>query len=155
MKAQEPLQKPVTEQTNPNTKDIDRRSTLEIVTLINQEDRKVAEAVALVLPQIAQAIDLITDRLQSGGRLFYIGTGTSGRLGVLDASECPPTFGTSPNLVQGIIAGGDIALRNAVEAAEDNPTQAALDLQAANLTASDAVVGISANGNTPYTLGAL
>jgi len=149
------LQKPVTEQTNPTTRDIDRRSTLEIVTLINQEDRKVAEAVALVLPQIAQAVDLITDRLQSGGRLFYIGTGTSGRLGVLDASECPPTFGTSPDLVQGIIAGGDMALRNAVEAAEDNPTQAALDLQAANLTSADAVVGISANGNTPYTLGAL
>ncbi len=149
------MQKPVTEQTNPTTRDIDRRSTLEIVTLINQEDRKVAEAVALVLPQIAQAVDLITDRLQSGGRLFYIGTGTSGRLGVLDASECPPTFGTSPDLVQGIIAGGDMALRNAVEAAEDNPTQAALDLQAANLTSADAVVGISANGNTPYTLGAL
>ena len=155
MKAQEPLQKPVTEQTNPNTKDIDRRSTLEIVTLINQEDRKVAEAVALVLPQIAQAIDLITDRLQAGGRLFYIGTGTSGRLGVLDASECPPTFGISPDLVQGIIAGGDIALRNAVEAAEDNPIQAEFDLQAASLTSADAVVGISANGNTPYTLGAL
>src|SRR5205085_745908 len=95
----------LTEQTNPNTRDIDRRSTLEIVTLINQEDRKVAEAVALVLPQIAKAIDAIVERVQTEGRLFYVGAGTSGRLGVLDASECPPTFGVSPELVHGIIAG--------------------------------------------------
>jgi N-acetylmuramic acid 6-phosphate etherase len=147
--------KPLTEQTNPNTKDIDRRSTLEIVTLINQEDKKVAEAVALVLPQIARAVDLIVERLENEGRLFYVGTGTSGRLGVLDASECPPTFGVSPDLVHGIIAGGDTALRNAVEGAEDDLHQAAIDLHTIGVSSKDAVVGISANGNTPYTLGAL
>jgi N-acetylmuramic acid 6-phosphate etherase len=145
----------LTEQTNPNSKDIDRRSTLEIVTLINQEDRKVAEAVALVLPQIAQAVDAIVERLQGAGRLFYVGAGTSGRLGVLDASECPPTFGVSPDLVQGIIAGGATALQNAIEGAEDNPSQAAIDLHVTGVSSKDAVVGISANGNTPYTLGAL
>jgi N-acetylmuramic acid 6-phosphate etherase len=145
----------LTEQTNPHTKDIDRRSTLEIVTLINQEDRKVAEAVALVLPQIAKAIDAIVERIQTEGRLFYVGAGTSGRLGVLDASECPPTFGVSPELVHGIIAGGSDALQNAIEGAEDSPSQAAIDLHVIGVSAKDAVVGISANGNTPYTLGAL
>jgi N-acetylmuramic acid 6-phosphate etherase len=146
---------PLTEQTNPNTRDIDRRSTLEIVTLINQEDQTVAAAVAGTLPQVASAVELIVERLQAGGRLFYVGTGTSGRLGVLDASECPPTFGVAPEMVVGVIAGGDYALRNAVEAAEDNPTQAALDLQGHRASEKDVVVGISANGNTPYTLGAL
>ena len=145
----------LTEQTNPNTRDIDRRSTLEIVTLINREDQGVAAAVARVLPQVAAAVDLIVERLRAGGRLFYVGTGTSGRLGVLDASECPPTFGVAPEMVVGIIAGGDFALRNAVEAAEDNPTQAALDLQGHRASEKDVIVGISANGNTPYTLGAL
>ena len=145
----------LTEQTNPNTKDIDRRSTLEIVTLINQEDRKVAEAVALVLPQIAKAIDMIVERLQAEGRLFYVGAGTSGRLGVLDASECPPTFGVSPDLVHGIIAGGPNALHSAIEGAEDSKTQAAIDLHVIGVSSQDAMVGISANGNTPYTLGAL
>ncbi|MBI3653910.1 MAG: N-acetylmuramic acid 6-phosphate etherase [Acidobacteria bacterium] len=147
--------KPLTEQTNPHTRDIDRRSTLEIVTLINQEDQKVAEAVAQVLPQVAAAIDLIVERLQAEGRLFYVGAGTSGRLGVLDASECPPTFGVPPDLVQGIIAGGPTALHSAIEGAEDNPTQAAIDLHAIGVSSQDAVVGISANGNTPYTVGAL
>jgi N-acetylmuramic acid 6-phosphate etherase len=147
--------KPLTEQTNPNTRDIDRRSTLEIVTLINREDKKVAEAVQLVLPQIARAIDLIVERLENEGRLFYVGTGTSGRLGVLDASECPPTFGISADLVHGVIAGGDTALRNAVEGAEDDLHQAAIDLHTIGVSSKDAVVGISANGNTPYTLGAL
>ena len=145
----------LTEQANPNTRDIDRRSTLEIVTLINREDQGVAAAVARVLPQVAAAVDLIVERLRAGGRLFYVGTGTSGRLGVLDASECPPTFGVAPEMVVGIIAGGDFALRNAVEAAEDNPTQAALDLQGHRASEKDVIVGISANGNTPYTLGAL
>jgi N-acetylmuramic acid 6-phosphate etherase len=145
----------LTEQTNPNTKDIDRRSTLEIVTLINQEDQKVAEAVELVLPQIARAIDAIVERMQTEGRLFYVGAGTSGRLGVLDASECPPTFGVPSDLVHGIIAGGPNALQNAIEGAEDTPTQAAVDLHVIGVSAKDAVVGISANGNTPYTLGAL
>ncbi|HXG68236.1 MAG TPA: N-acetylmuramic acid 6-phosphate etherase [Blastocatellia bacterium] len=147
--------KPITEQANPRTKDIDRRSTLEIVTLINHEDKTVAEAVSRVLPEVARAVDVIAERLDGGGHLYYIGTGTSGRLGVLDASECPPTFGVPPTLVRGIIAGGDDALRKAVEAAEDDPQQAALDLAAAGVTARDAVVGVSASGNTPYTLGAL
>ena len=147
--------KPVTEQANPQTADIDRRSTLEIVTLINGEDRTVAEAVARELPRVAEAVDRIVGRLESGGRLFYVGTGTSGRLGVLDASECPPTFGVSPGLVHGIIAGGYDALYKAVEAAEDDPAQAARDLESAGVSARDAVVGISASGNTPYTLGAL
>jgi N-acetylmuramic acid 6-phosphate etherase len=145
----------ITEQTNPNTRDIDRRTSLEIVTLINQEDQKVAAAVALVLPQVARAIDLIVERLQAEGRLFYVGAGTSGRLGVLDASECPPTFGVPPDLVHGIIAGGPTALHSAIEGAEDNPTQAAIDFHTIGVSSQDAVVGISANGNTPYTLGAL
>ncbi|MGA9769525.1 MAG: N-acetylmuramic acid 6-phosphate etherase [Blastocatellia bacterium] len=147
--------KPITEQANPRTRDIDRRSTLEIVTLINEEDKTVAEAVSRTLPDIAKAVDRIVERLAAGGRLFYIGTGTSGRLGVLDASECPPTFGVSPDLVCGVIAGGYDALRKAVEAAEDDPDQASRDLEANGLTARDAVVAISASGNTPYTLGAL
>jgi N-acetylmuramic acid 6-phosphate etherase len=147
--------KPITEQINPKTADIDRSSTLEIVALINEEDKTVAEAVSRILPSVAEAVDLIAERLGAGGRLFYIGSGTSGRLGVLDASECPPTFGVSPDLVQGVIAGGYDALRKAVEGAEDNPEQAARDLEAFALTERDAVVGISASGNTPYTLGAL
>jgi len=147
--------KPVTEQSNPKTKDIDRRSTIEIVTLINDEDKKVAEAVSRVLDSMADAVDLIVERIRAGGRLIYIGTGTSGRLGVLDASECPPTFGVSPGMVLGIIAGGYDALHRAVEAAEDDPKQAARDLQANNVSSRDAVVAISASGNTPYTLGAI
>lgn len=147
--------KPITEQANPRTRDIDRRTTLEIVTLINNEDRTVADAVALALPQVAEAVERIVARLSNGGRLFYVGTGTSGRLGVLDASECPPTYGVPPDLVRGIIAGGFEALYKAVEAAEDDPEQAARDLDAAGVTPRDAVVGISASGNTPYTLGAL
>lgn len=147
--------KAITEQTNPKTKDIDRRSALEIVTLINEEDKTVAEAVSLVLEAVARAVDLIVDRLKAGGRLFYVGTGTSGRLGVLDASECPPTFGVSPDLVRGVIAGGTLALHSAVEAAEDDPAQAARDIEAAGVSSRDAVVGISASGNTPYTLGAI
>lgn len=147
--------KAVTEEANPKTKDIDRRSTIEIIQLISKEDKTVAEAVADVLDHIAQAVDLIVDRLRSGGRLIYVGTGTSGRLGVLDASEIPPTFGVSPNLVIGIIAGGYDALHRAVEAAEDDPEQAARDLQSHNAASSDVVVGISASGNTPYTLGAV
>ena len=147
--------KAVTEETNPNTKDIDRRSTLEIVTLINQEDKTVADAVSGVLEQVAEAVDVIVDRLASQGRLFYIGTGTSGRLGVLDASECPPTFGVSPDLVRGVIAGGHDALHRSVEAAEDDPDQAKRDLESCGVSNRDVVVGISASGNTPYTLGAV
>jgi N-acetylmuramic acid 6-phosphate etherase len=147
--------KPVTEQPNPRTKEIDRLSTLEVIRLINSEDRMVAEAVSGVLDQVGAAVDVIVDRLRRGGRLFYVGTGTSGRLGVLDASECPPTFGVSPDLVQGIIAGGDVALRSAVEAAEDDAIQAGRDLEARSVSANDVVVGISASGNTPYTVGAI
>jgi len=147
--------KPITEQVNPRSTDIDRRSTLEILTIINQEDKRVAEAVSQVLDRIAEAVDLIVERLDAGGRLFYAGTGTSGRLGVLDASECPPTFGVSPELVQGIIAGGPQALQRAVEGAEDDYDQAARDLKYFDVRSGDAVVGISASGNTPYTLGAI
>jgi N-acetylmuramic acid 6-phosphate etherase len=147
--------KPLTEEINPKTEEIDRRSTLEIVKLINEEDKSVAEAVSRVLDRIAEAVDLIVERIKSGGRLIYVGTGTSGRLGVLDASECPPTFGVSPELVRGVIAGGYDALHRAVEAAEDDPEQSARDLQYFKVSAKDVVVGISASGNTPYTFGAI
>lgn len=147
--------KSVTEETNSKTKDIDRRSTLEIVRLINEEDKTVAEAVSRVLDHVAEAVDLIVERVASEGRLIYVGTGTSGRLGVLDASECPPTFGVSADLVRGVIAGGFGALHRSVEAAEDDPEQAVRDLQTQNVSAHDVVVGISASGNTPYTLGAV
>jgi N-acetylmuramic acid 6-phosphate etherase len=147
--------KPITEQVNPKTKDIDRLSTLEIVRLINEEDKTVAEAVSRVLERVAAAVDLIVERISAGGHLFYVGTGTSGRLGVLDASECPPTFGVSPDLVRGIIAGGYEALHRAIEAAEDDPEQAKRDLQSFGVSAYDVVVGLSASGNTPYTLGAI
>ena len=147
--------KAVTEEANPRTKDIDRRSTIDIIRLISQEDQAVAEAVSRVLDRVAEAVDLIVERLRSGGRLIYVGTGTSGRLGVLDASEIPPTFGVSADLVLGIIAGGYDALRRAVEAAEDDPEQAARDLQSHNVSSRDVVVGISASGKTPYTFGAI
>jgi N-acetylmuramic acid 6-phosphate etherase len=147
--------KSVTEETNSNTKDIDRLSTVEIVRLINQEDKTVAEAVSRVLDRVAAAVDLIVEQLASGGRLIYVGTGTSGRLGVLDASECAPTFGVSPDLVRGVIAGGYEALHSSVEAAEDDPEQAVRDLVSHRVSAKDAVVGVSASGNTPYTHGAI
>ncbi len=146
---------PITEQENPNTANIDRVSTFEAAILINNEDKLVASAVEKVLPQVALAIDKIVERLNNGGRLFYIGTGTSGRLGVLDASECPPTFGVSPELIQGIIAGGYDALYKAVEASEDDTDAGIRDLQSRNLSAKDAVVGIAASGRTPYTNGAV
>jgi N-acetylmuramic acid 6-phosphate etherase len=147
--------KPITELVNPRTTDIDRRSTSGIVRMINDEDRTVAEAVSGVLDDVARAVDLIVERLEAGGRLLYIGTGTSGRLGVLDASECPPTFGVEPDMVLGIIAGGYEALRVAIEGAEDDREQGPRDLQSFELSRRDAVVGISASGSTPYTLGAL
>ena len=146
---------PVTEQENPATAEIDKVSTLDAVRLINAEDRKVAEAVERVLPEIATAIDKIVERLQNGGRLFYVGTGTSGRLGVLDASEIPPTFGVSYDLVQGVIAGGYDALYKATESSEDNREAGADDLKSRGVTANDAVVGIAASGRTPYTVGAI
>ncbi|MDQ4123849.1 MAG: N-acetylmuramic acid 6-phosphate etherase [Acidobacteriota bacterium] len=146
---------PITEQENPRTREIDRLPTLDIVRLINEEDKTVALAVEKVLPEIAAAIDRIVERLKTGGRLFYVGTGTSGRLGVLDASECPPTYGVSYDLVQGIIAGGYDALYKAVEASEDDREAGAADLQKCDVTAKDAVVGIAASGRTPYTIGAV
>jgi N-acetylmuramic acid 6-phosphate etherase len=145
----------ITEQDNPRTRDISSRSIAEIVGLINAEDARVAEAVARELPQVAKAAEAIVARLEAGGRLFYVGTGTSGRLGVLDASECPPTFGVSADLVQGVIAGGYDACHRAVEASEDDREAGGRDLAARGLTAGDAVVGIAASGRTPYTIGAV
>jgi N-acetylmuramic acid 6-phosphate etherase len=144
-----------TEARNPLTEHIDELPTLDMLRLINDEDARVAAAVAAVLPQIAQSVDAIAQRFASGGHLFYIGAGTSGRLGVLDASECPPTFSVPPTLFQGLIAGGDSALRNSSEASEDSPGQGADDLAAAGFTPQDTLVGIAASGRTPYVLGAL
>ncbi len=146
---------PITEQENPATSEIDKVSTLDAVRLINAEDKKVAAAVEKVLPEIAAAIDKIVERLQNGGRLFYVGTGTSGRLGVLDAGEIPPTFGVGHELVQGVIAGGYDALYKATEASEDNREAGAEDLKTRGLTAKDAAVGLAASGRTPYTIGAV
>jgi len=146
---------PVTEQENPSTAEIDRLSTLEAAGLINSEDALVAGAVAAVLPAIAATIDKVVRRLQNGGRLFYVGTGTSGRLGVLDASEIPPTFGVSYDLVQGIIAGGYDALYKATESSEDNRDAGSEDLKGRGVTANDAVIAIAASGRTPYTIGAV
>jgi N-acetylmuramic acid 6-phosphate etherase len=149
------MQLPITEQENPATAEIDKVPTLAAVRLINDEDKKVAAAVEQVLPEIAAAIDKIVERLENGGRLFYVGTGTSGRLGVLDASEIPPTFGVGYELVQGVIAGGYDALYKATEASEDNREAGAEDLKIRDLTAKDAVVGLAASGRTPYTIGAV
>jgi N-acetylmuramic acid 6-phosphate etherase len=146
---------PITEQENPNTVNIDKVSTLEAIRLINQEDKRVPEAVSEVLPEIAIAIEKIVERLKNGGRLFYVGTGTSGRLGVLDASEIPPTYGVSPELIQGVIAGGPEALYKATEASEDDSEAGAEDLIKRSINPKDAVVGIAASGRTPYTIGAV
>ena len=146
---------PVTEQENPATADIDKVSILEALKLINAEDKTVALAVEKVLPEIGTAVERIVDRLQNGGRLFYVGTGTSGRLGVLDASEIPPTFGVSYDLVQGVIAGGFDALYKASESSEDDTNAGAEDLKKRGVTPQDAVVGIAASGRTPYTIGAV
>lgn len=146
---------PITEQENPKTANIDQVSTLETLRLINDEDKLVAPAVEEVLPTISSVVDEIVKRLQNGGRLFYVGTGTSGRLGVLDASEIPPTYGVSYDLVQGIIAGGYEALYKATEASEDNKDQGIEDLKARGVNERDAVVGIAASGRTPYTIGAV
>jgi len=146
---------PITEQENPRTTNLSLSETDEIVRLMNDEDALVAPAIALVLPEIARAIDGIVARLKSSGRLFYIGTGTSGRLGVLDAAECPPTFGVSADLVQAVIAGGYDACYRAVEASEDDATAGGQDLKDRGFKASDALVGIAASGSTPYTVGAV
>lgn len=146
---------PLTEQENPRTEKISSLSTGDIVRLMNDEDARVPAAVREAVPQVAQAVDGIVDRMQNGGRLFYIGTGTSGRLGVLDASECPPTFGVSPDLVQAIIAGGYDACHRAVEASEDDAAAGARDLEQRGFAKADALVGIAASGRTPYTVGAV
>ena len=144
-----------TESRNQNTLDIDRVSTIEMVKKINDEDKKVAEAVEKELPQIAEAIDGIVERLKKGGRLIYIGAGTSGRLGILDASECPPTYGVSEELVQGVIAGGQEAIFRAQEGAEDSKELAINDLKEKNITKLDVIVGLAASGRTPYVIGGL
>ena len=144
-----------TEARNPASESMDELSTVELLRVINAADAEIAAAVAAEVPNIARAVDGITERLGHGGRLFYIGAGTSGRLGVLDASECPPTFNVPPGLVQGIIAGGDSALRTPAEQAEDDPDQGAADLQTHGFTSRDALVGIAASGRTPYVLGAM
>ncbi len=148
-------EKAITEERNPDTMDIDLLSTEDMLKKINDEDKKVAYAVEREIPNIAKAVDEIGNRLQNGGRLIYIGAGTSGRLGVLDASECPPTFSTDPQLIQGIIAGGDSALRISAEGAEDDYSGGKIDLKDKNITSKDAIVGIAASGTTPYVIGAL
>lgn len=145
----------VTESRNPNTLHIDQASTLDIVRMINDEDKKVAYAVEKELGHIAKAIDLGFDKIKKGGRLIYCGAGTSGRLGILDASECPPTYGVSYDTVQGIIAGGPHAIVNAVEGAEDDAEQCIEDLKALKFSRDDMLVGIAASGRTPYVIGGL
>lgn len=146
---------PVTEEANPATSQMDTLSALEIVTLINQEDARVAVAVQTVLPQIAQAVDVAADRLGRGGRMLYFGSGTSGRLGVLDASEMPPTYHTPPEMVQGIIAGGDSALRRSAEGAEDDSEAGRAAVRAAQIGPNDVVVGLSVSGGAPWVLGVI
>ncbi|MBF1215458.1 MAG: N-acetylmuramic acid 6-phosphate etherase [Haemophilus parainfluenzae] len=145
----------ITEQRNPNSMHVDSLSALEIVQLMNEEDKQVPLAIEKCLPLIAQAVERIVAAFQQDGRLVYIGAGTSGRLGVLDASECPPTFGVSPEMVKGIIAGGERALRHPIEGAEDSKAQAVVDLQTIQFSSKDVLVGIAASGRTPYVIGAL
>lgn len=145
----------LTEQQNPNSSNLDQLNSLELVQRINAEDQTVAQVVQVALPAVAQAVDGIVARLKQGGRVLYIGAGTSGRLGVLDAVECVPTFSASPELIQGIVAGGNRALTQSVEGAEDDAAAGAHALKQRDLQAVDAVVGIAASGRTPYVLGAL
>ncbi len=145
----------ITETRNPDTRNLDRMTPLEIVTAMNGEDKKVPDAVEKVLPEIAELVSLVEEAFNKGARLFYLGAGTSGRLGVLDASECPPTYGVPAGMVVGMIAGGDRALRHPVECTEDDPEQGRRDLEEHALTGKDVVVGIAASGRTPYVLGGL
>ena len=151
----QPKERRRSEQRNGASKNLDRMSALKIVRLMNREDRKVAVAVGRELPAIARAVDAIVDAIRNGGRLIYAGAGSSGRMAVLDAAECPPTFGTSPKLVQALIAGGRRAVTGAVEGAEDSLANAERDLRETKLTRRDVVVGITASGTTPYVLAAL
>lgn len=147
----------VTEERNINSMNIDRKSTVEIINIINSEDKKVAQALSqdMVQSNIARVIEAVVHQFKSGGRLFYVGAGTSGRLGVLDAAECVPTFGTDPEMVQGIIAGGPTAMTEAIEGAEDSPVLGEQDLRQKSLSSKDFVLGIAASGSTPYVIGAL
>ncbi|MGL4252661.1 MAG: N-acetylmuramic acid 6-phosphate etherase [Fusobacteriaceae bacterium] len=145
----------VTETRNENSMNIDTLSTMEMAKIMNDEDKKVAQAIEKELPTIVQAIDTIAKAFLDGGRLIYIGAGTSGRLGILDASECPPTYGTDPNMVVGLIAGGEYAIRNAVEGAEDSRELGIEDLKSLRFSSKDVLVGIAASGRTPYVLGAM
>jgi N-acetylmuramic acid 6-phosphate etherase len=149
------FEKLLTEQPNPASASIDTVSTDQMLEIINAEDAAVPDAVAREIPQIARAVDAIVKTFEGGGRLFYLGAGTSGRLGVLDASECPPTFNVPPEMVQGIIAGGESALSRATEVSEDDPSLGARDLHARGFTGRDLLVGIAASGRTPYVLGAI
>jgi N-acetylmuramic acid 6-phosphate etherase len=149
------LKKIATEQRNPNTMNIDALSTHEMIKLINREDHRVAEAVSLVTEEIAKAVDVIADRLSKGGRLIYCGAGTSGRLGILDAVECPPTYSTEPEMVQGLIAGGYPAIFKAVEGAEDSKELGVEDMKGIRFAAGDVLVGVAASGRTPYVLGCM
>ena len=146
---------PVTEQRNPASYQIDTKSTAEILAIINQEDKKVPDAVARAIPQLTKLIDRAVEVFKNGGRLFYLGAGTSGRLGVLDASECPPTYGVSPDMVQGFIAGGDAALRRSIEGAEDDEQHGIDQLCSVRFSSADMLIGITASGSAPYVLGAL
>jgi N-acetylmuramic acid 6-phosphate etherase len=149
------LNRLLTEQRNPESENIDQLSIEGILQVINNEDQKVAEAVSKELPQIARAVDRIVQAIENGGRLFYIGAGTSGRFGVLDAAECPPTFNVSADLIQGIIAGGESALARATEATEDDPESGKRDLAERGFSKLDVLTGIAASGRTPYVLGAI
>ncbi|PYI53882.1 N-acetylmuramic acid 6-phosphate etherase [Paenibacillus flagellatus] len=149
------LDRLTTEQRNERTRDIDQASTVGMLEMMNDEDQLIAAAVRQAIPDIGRAVDTIVDRFRRGGKLFYFGAGTSGRLGVLDASECPPTFGTDPELVQGVIAGGDTAIRTAIEGAEDNEALGAEDVARCGVGADDVLVGIAASGRTPYVIGAM
>jgi N-acetylmuramic acid 6-phosphate etherase len=144
-----------TEQRNPRSSGLDAKSTIEILRILNREDARVASAVLRELPRIARAVDAIVKSIRHGGKVVYAGSGTSGRLAVLDAAECPPTFGTPPGMVQAMIAGGKRALRYAVEGAEDSADKGARDLAATRINRGDVVVGITASGATPYVLGAI
>jgi len=149
------LSKLTTEQRNQNSMNMDRMSTMEMLAMINEEDKKVALAVEKVLPNVGAAIEVIYRTLQNGGRLFYVGAGTSGRVGVIDASECPPTFMTPPDLVQTVMAGGNDAFFEAVEGSEDSEAQGKEDMQKKEISEKDVVIGITASGRTPYPIGAL
>lgn len=145
----------VTEQVNENTRHIDQLDTSQILELINAEDQHVPHVVKELIPQITEAVEFIVQALKNGGRLLYVGAGTSGRLGILDASECPPTFGTDPAMIRGIIAGGTAAIQDAIEGAEDDEAQGRIDVDELRIHSTDAMVGIAASGRTPYVIGAM